>query len=80
MKTRVVPKDIATWRDSVPLKTVLEQISEEYGVHIGTAFRWWKAGRVALEVKWRSATRVEIWKHSIEPALAELRAWRKQSA
>ena len=73
MKARVIPKDLPMWRDSVPLKSALEEVASKFNVCWMTAYRWWNAGKLDLKVKWRSTTRVEIFKSSIPPAIEKLR-------
>lgn len=77
MKPRIVPMDIATWTDSVPLKDVLLMVVSEFDVCMATAHRWWKRGLIPVEVKWRSVTRVEVFEASVAPAFEKLRAWVK---
>lgn len=70
MASRSINPDVRSWTDSVPLKYALAVIADASGVGWKTAFRWWKKGKLGLRVKWRCATRVEIYCDSLEEALA----------
>lgn len=69
MASRSINPDVRTWTDSVPLKYALTLIADAYGVCRATAFRRWQSGKLGLRVKWRCATRVEIYRDSLDEAL-----------
>ena len=69
MASRSINPDVRSWTDSVPLKHALAVIADASGVGWKTAFRWWRKGKLGLRVKWRCATRVEIFRDSLDEAL-----------